>query len=185
MGLIRGELEDLAFSYLEPEAYQELQKTVVLKRKEFEVFLTELQDTIRKRLEENGVAAEVEGRVKRLYSIHQKGLRQHRTVDQIYDLLAVRVITDTIRNCYAALGVIHQVWRPVPGRLRITSRCPGRICTSRSTRRSSMPGGPLKSRFAPRKCIASPNKEWPRTGDTRTARTYPMPTISASCGCDS
>src|SRR6202162_5347100 len=98
MGLIRGELEDLAFSYLEPEAYQELQKTVVSKRKEFEEFLTELQDTIRKRLEENGIAAEVDGRVKRLYSIHQKSLRQHRTIDQIYDLLAVRVITDTIRT---------------------------------------------------------------------------------------
>src|SRR5438445_2797518 len=118
MGLIRGELEDLAFSYLEPEAYQELQKTVVSKRKEFEAFLVDLQDTVRKRLEENGIAAEVEGRVKRLYSIHQKSLRQHRTIDQIYDLLAVRVITDTIRNCYAALGVIHQVWRPVPGRFK-------------------------------------------------------------------
>jgi len=118
MGLIRGELEDLAFSYLEPEAYQELQKTVVSKRKEFEAFLTDLQDTIRKRLKENGIEAEVEGRVKRLYSIHQKSLRQHRTIDQIYDLLAIRVITDTIRNCYAALGVIHQVWRPVPGRFK-------------------------------------------------------------------
>jgi GTP pyrophosphokinase len=118
MGLIRGELEDLAFSYLEPEAYQELHKTVVSKRKEFETFLVELQDTVRKRLHENGISAEVEGRVKRLYSIHQKSLRQHRTIDQIYDLLAVRVITDTIRNCYAALGVIHQVWRPVPGRFK-------------------------------------------------------------------
>jgi GTP pyrophosphokinase len=118
MGLIRGELEDLAFSYLEPDAYQELQKTVVSKRKEFETFLMELQDTVRKRLQENGISAEVEGRVKRLYSIHQKSLRQHRTIDQIYDLLAVRVITDTIRNCYAALGVIHQVWRPVPGRFK-------------------------------------------------------------------
>jgi GTP diphosphokinase / guanosine-3',5'-bis(diphosphate) 3'-diphosphatase len=118
MGLIRGELEDLAFSYLEPEAYQELQKTVVSKRKEFEAFLKDLQETIRKRLKENGIEAEVEGRVKRLYSIHQKSLRQHRTIDQIYDLLAIRVITDTIRNCYAALGVIHQVWRPVPGRFK-------------------------------------------------------------------
>src|ERR1700736_1988257 len=118
MGLIRGELEDLAFSYLEPDAYQELHKTVVSKRKEFEAFLVELQDTVRKRLEENGIAAEVEGRIKRLYSIHQKSLRQHRTIDQIYDLLALRVITDTIRNCYAALGVIHQVWRPVPGRFK-------------------------------------------------------------------
>jgi len=118
MGLIRGELEDLAFSYLEPDAYQELSKTVVLKRKEFEAFLTELQDTIHKRLEENTIPADVEGRVKRLYSIHQKSLRQHRTIDQIYDLLAIRVICDTIRNCYAALGVIHQVWRPVPGRFK-------------------------------------------------------------------
>src|SRR5271170_498045 len=118
MGLIRGELEDLAFSYLEPESYQELQKTVVSKRKDFEAFLAELKDTIRKRLDENGITAEVDGRVKRLYSIHQKSLRQHRTVDQIYDLLAVRIITDTIRNCYAALGVIHQAWRPVPGRFK-------------------------------------------------------------------
>jgi len=118
MGLIRGELEDLAFSYLEPEAFQELQNTVVSKRKEFEAFLTDLQNTIRKQLAENGITAEVDGRVKRLYSIHQKSLRQHRTIDQIYDLLAVRVITDTIRNCYAALGAVHQVWRPVPGRFK-------------------------------------------------------------------
>jgi len=118
MGLIRGELEDIAFSYLEPESYKELQETVVAKRKEFEVFLTELKDTIRKRLEESGIQAVVDGRVKRLYSLHQKSLRQHRTVDQIYDLLAVRVITDTIRNCYAALGVVHQAWRPVPGRFK-------------------------------------------------------------------
>src|SRR3984893_1503777 len=118
MGLIRGELEDITFSYLEPEAYEELQNTVVAKRKEFETFLADLKDTIRKRLDENGIAAEVEGRVKRLYSIHQKSLRQHRTIDQIYDLLAVRVINDTIRICYAALEVIHQVWRPVPGRFK-------------------------------------------------------------------
>src|SRR5260370_3665680 len=78
----------------------------------------EWQEAVRKGLEENGIAAEGEGRVTRLYSIHQKSLRQHRTIDQIYDLLAVRVITDTIRNCYAALGVLHQVWRPVPGRFK-------------------------------------------------------------------
>jgi len=118
MGLIRGELEDLAFSYLEPEAYKELHETVVAKRKEFEAFLTELQTSIRKRLEDSGITAEVEGRIKRLYSVHQKSLRQHRTLDQIYDLLAIRIITDTIRSCYAALGVVHQAWRPVPGRFK-------------------------------------------------------------------
>jgi GTP pyrophosphokinase len=118
MGLIRGELEDLAFSYLEPEAYKELHETVVAKRKEFEAFLTELQTSIRKRLEDSGMTAEVEGRIKRLYSVHQKSLRQHRTLEQIYALLAIRSITDTIRNCYAALGVVHQAWRPVPGRFK-------------------------------------------------------------------
>ena len=88
------------------------------KRKEFETFLTELQDTIRKRLERWNSRRSAMAASKRLYSIHQKIMRQHRTLDQIYDLLAVRIITDTIRNCYAALGVIHQVWRPVPGRFK-------------------------------------------------------------------
>jgi GTP pyrophosphokinase len=77
-----------------------------------------VQDAIRKKLVENSVPAEVEGRIKRLYSIHQKSQRQQRTLDQIYDLLAIRVITDTVRNCYAALGVIHQIWSPVPGRFK-------------------------------------------------------------------
>lgn len=118
MGLIRGELEDLAFSYLEPEAYQELQKRVASKSKYHERFLHEVQDLIRKKLVENSIPAEVDGRIKRLYSIHQKIQRQQRAFDQIYDLLAVRVVTDTVRNCYAALGVIHQIWRPVPGRFK-------------------------------------------------------------------
>ena len=118
MGLIRGELEDLAFSYLEPASYLELQKTLQTRSKMFERFLDETQDIIRKRLVENSIPAEVEGRIKRVYSIHQKILRQQRGLDQIYDLLAVRVITDTVRNCYAALGVIHQIWRPVPGRFK-------------------------------------------------------------------
>jgi guanosine-3',5'-bis(diphosphate) 3'-pyrophosphohydrolase len=118
MGLIRGELEDLAFSYLEPAAYLELQKRVASKSKVYEKFLTEVQDAIRKKLVENGIPAEVEGRIKRLYSIHQKIVRQQRALDQIYDLLAVRVISDTVKNCYGALGVIHQIWRPVPGRIK-------------------------------------------------------------------
>ena len=118
MGLIRSELEDLAFSYLEPAAYLELQKKLETRSKAFDKFLQEVQDTIRSKLVEGGVPAEVEGRVKRLYSVHQKIERQQRSLEQIYDLLALRVITDTVRNCYAALGVIHQIWRPVPGRFK-------------------------------------------------------------------
>jgi len=118
MGLIRGELEDLAFHSLEPTAALDLEKKLAGKSRAHEKFLNEVQDTIRKKLVENSVPAEVEARIKRLYSIHIKIQRQQRTLDQIYDVLAVRVITDTVRNCYAALGVIHQLWRPVPGRFK-------------------------------------------------------------------
>jgi guanosine-3',5'-bis(diphosphate) 3'-pyrophosphohydrolase len=118
MGAMRGDLEDLAFSYLEPVAYLELHDTVAARRDEFETFLAGAQETIRRALLENNLSAQVEGRIKRLYSVHQKAQRQKRTVDQVYDLLAVRVVTDSVRNCYAALGVIHQLWRPVPGRFK-------------------------------------------------------------------
>ena len=118
MGLIRGELEDLAFRYLEPSAFFELQKKVVSKHKVQEKFLHEVQDAIRKKMVESGIPAEVEGRTKGLFSLHQKMLRQQRSIEQIYDLMAVRVITDTVKNCYAALGVVHQIWRPVPGRFK-------------------------------------------------------------------
>ena len=118
MGRIRGELEDLAFSYLEPASYLDLQKKVLSKRKTHDKFLAEVQALIRKKLVENSIPAEVEGRIKRLFSIHLKLERGQRTLDQIFDLLAVRVITDSVKSCYAALGVIHQIWRPVPGRFK-------------------------------------------------------------------
>jgi GTP diphosphokinase / guanosine-3',5'-bis(diphosphate) 3'-diphosphatase len=118
MGLIRGELEDLAFRYLEPEAFLELQKKVASKQKVFDKFLVEVQDAIRQKMVENGIPAEVQARIKRLYSLHLKIQKQQRTLDQVYDLMAVRVVTDTVKNCYAALGVIHQIWRPVPGRFK-------------------------------------------------------------------
>ena len=118
MGAIRGDLEDLAFRYLEPAAYVELKQKVADRSKEFETFLAEVQENIRRNLAENGLPAEVEGRVKRLYSIHLKSQRQRRALGQIYDLLAVRIVTDSVRSCYAALGAVHQLWRPVPGRFK-------------------------------------------------------------------
>jgi GTP diphosphokinase / guanosine-3',5'-bis(diphosphate) 3'-diphosphatase len=118
MGLIRGELEDLAFRYLEPAAFIELQKKVASKQKVHERFLADVQESIREKLVASGIPAEVQGRTKRIYSLHLKMEKQPRPLDQIYDLLAVRVITDNVKNCYAALGVIHQIWRPVPGRFK-------------------------------------------------------------------
>jgi GTP diphosphokinase / guanosine-3',5'-bis(diphosphate) 3'-diphosphatase len=118
MSVIRGELEDLSFRYLEPEAFLALQKEVIEKAPVHRRFLEEVQTTIRSRLVENGIPAELEARVKGLYSLHRKILRQERSLEQVYDLLAIRVITDNERNCYAALGVVHHIWRPVPGRFK-------------------------------------------------------------------
>src|SRR5579885_196105 len=116
MGLVRNELEDLSFRVLEPEGFLALQKEVTAKAPIHKRFLEEVQSTIRTKLVESGIPAELEARVKGLYSLHRKLVRQERGLEQVYDLLAVRVITDTERNCYAALGVVHHIWRPVPGR---------------------------------------------------------------------
>src|SRR5580700_8572885 len=118
MGLIRGELEDLSFRYLEPESFLDIQKKISTKQKVFDKFLHEVQDAVRSKMIENGIPAEVQARIKRLYSLHLKIQKQQRTLDQVFDLLALRVITDTVKNCYAALGVIHQIWPPVPGRFK-------------------------------------------------------------------
>src|SRR5450432_4213618 len=118
MAVINDELENLAFRYLEPDAYFSLQKEVTDKAPVHKKFLEDVQNSIRSRLVENGITAEIEARVKGLHSLHSKIVRHERSLDQIYDLLAVRVITDNERNCYAALGVMHHVWRPVPGRFK-------------------------------------------------------------------
>jgi GTP diphosphokinase / guanosine-3',5'-bis(diphosphate) 3'-diphosphatase len=118
MALIKGELEDLSFRYLEPDAFLALQKEVTEKSPIHKRFLEEVQSAIRSKLVENSIPAELEARVKGLYSLQHKITCQERTLEQIYDLLAVRVITDTERNCYAALGVVHHIWRPVPGRFK-------------------------------------------------------------------
>src|SRR5690242_1844379 len=118
MGLVRNELEDLSFRVLDAEGFLALQKEVTEKAPVHQRFLDEVQSTIRTRLVENSIPAELEARVKGLYSLHQKLVRQERGLEQVYDLLAVRVVTDSDRNCYAALGVVHHIWRPVPGRFK-------------------------------------------------------------------
>ncbi len=118
MGKMRGELEDLAFSYLEPEAYRRIQAAVDSRRAGGEEFLEQVQARVRTALAEHEIPARLEGRIKRIYSIYQKLERQRIDVDQVYDLLALRVITDSVKDCYAVLGVIHSVWRPVPGRIK-------------------------------------------------------------------
>ncbi|MGH9489230.1 MAG: RelA/SpoT family protein [Terriglobales bacterium] len=118
MGKIRGELEDLAFSYLEPEAYAQVQQAVEKRRPVNEAFLAQVRARVESALAEHDIPCRVEGRIKRFYSIWQKLRRQAIEIEQVYDLLAVRVITDSVRDCYAALGIIHNTWHPVPGRIK-------------------------------------------------------------------
>jgi guanosine-3',5'-bis(diphosphate) 3'-pyrophosphohydrolase len=118
MGKIRGELEDLGFRFLDPIAYQQVHETVEGRRKQGEQFLGRMELLLRDKLKEAGITAKVESRIKRVYSIHKKLVRQHISVDQVYDLCAMRVITQSVQDCYAVLGIVHNAWRPVPGRIK-------------------------------------------------------------------
>jgi guanosine-3',5'-bis(diphosphate) 3'-pyrophosphohydrolase len=118
MGKIRGELEDLGFRYVDSIGYQQVHDAVEARRKAGEAFLSRVETVFRDKLKEAGITATVESRIKRLYSIHKKLQRQHITVEQVYDLYAMRVITQSIQDCYAVLGIIHNLWRPVPGRIK-------------------------------------------------------------------
>src|ERR1700680_4597879 len=118
MGKIRGELEDLGFRYLDPLTHQQVHDAVEARRKQGEQFLARVEQTLRDKLKEAAITAEVERRIKRLFSIHKKLVRQKISVDQVYDLYAMRVITKSLQDCYAVLGIVHNVWRPVPGRIK-------------------------------------------------------------------
>ena len=118
MGKIRAELEDLSFQYLEPEAAEELNRELEGTRASNEAFLKEIKHIIEVKLARDGIPAHLEVRVKRPFSVFLKLRRQKIVLDQVYDLLAVRIITDSVKNCYGALGVIHNEWRPIPGRIK-------------------------------------------------------------------
>jgi GTP pyrophosphokinase len=118
MGKIRGELEDLSFKYLEPDASAELMREIEAYRQQNEEFLNKMRHDVEVNLARENIPARVEGRLKRAYSIYQKMKRQKIGLDQVYDLLALRIITDSVKNCYAALGVIHNEWHPIPGRIK-------------------------------------------------------------------
>src|SRR6187397_3311860 len=119
MSKVKNELEELAFKSLESKAYESLQKKVEAKRKHAESIIGDLTKTIRAKLEEAQVPLiELDGRIKRLYSIHRKLIRQKIDLEQVYDFVALRVITSSVKDCYAVLGIIHQTWSPVPGRIK-------------------------------------------------------------------
>jgi len=118
MSKIKNELEDLSFQYLEPEGYKDLAAQVDERRREAFAFIEKIKGTVQDKLAGAGLQATLEGRIKRLYSIHQKLRRQRIGLAQVYDFVALRVIVSTIPDCYAVLGILHNLWRPVPGRIK-------------------------------------------------------------------
>jgi guanosine-3',5'-bis(diphosphate) 3'-pyrophosphohydrolase len=115
---LKAELEDLAFFYLEPEAYQQIQEGLARKKGEREKYIEEVCQLLREKLEANHIQGEVSGRLKHFYSIYRKLQAQQITLDELYDLLAFRIVVGTVPECYETLGVIHALFRPVPGRLK-------------------------------------------------------------------
>ncbi|MDE3154238.1 MAG: bifunctional (p)ppGpp synthetase/guanosine-3',5'-bis(diphosphate) 3'-pyrophosphohydrolase [Acidobacteriota bacterium] len=119
MSKVKNELEELSFKYLEPKVYEALRARVEAKRKSIEGTVEGLKRTIAAKLAEAQVpVVAIDGRIKRLYSISEKLKRQKIDLDQVYDFVALRIITESVKDCYAALGIIHQTWPPVPGRIK-------------------------------------------------------------------
>src|SRR5256885_7943256 len=118
IGQIKWELEDLAFRHLDPEAYAEVVSRVARKRQERERLVSDLREILARELEKIEMRAEITGRPKHMYSIHQKMTKDEKDFSQIYDLLAIRVLVDSVKDCYGVLGVVHSLWKPLPGRFK-------------------------------------------------------------------
>jgi guanosine-3',5'-bis(diphosphate) 3'-pyrophosphohydrolase len=118
MSRIRNELEDLSFQFLEPDAYHELQAQVADRQREAQGFIDHIRSVILARTEAAGIKAQVDSRIKRLYSLHRKLHRQRIDFEQVYDFLAFRILVASVADCYAVLGLLHNMWRPVPGRIK-------------------------------------------------------------------
>lgn len=115
---IKSELEDLAFRYLKPEEFYALVAKVAMRKKERERYIKDVKKSLQDKLSEHGIEGDIAGRSKHLYSIHLKMERQGIDFDQVFDLIAFRVIVDSVRDCYAVLGIIHSAWKPIPGRFK-------------------------------------------------------------------
>jgi len=115
---VKSELEDTSFKYLNPEAYHDLKEQIAARRQERETYVVKIRERVSQELERAGIQARVLGRPKHFYSIFQKMVRQDIPFDDVYDVMGLRIITDSLRNCYAALGTLHSLWTPVPGRFK-------------------------------------------------------------------
>lgn len=115
---IKIELDDLSLKYLEPDAYYDLVHQIAQRKSVRDEYVQKLVEEVRQHIKDAGIPAQVDGRAKHFFSIYKKMVNQHKTLDQIYDLFAIRIIVDSVKDCYAALGVIHEMYKPIPGRFK-------------------------------------------------------------------
>ena len=115
---VKVELDDLSLKYLQPDVYYDLVDKIAVRKVERERYVQNIVDEVSAHIERAGIKAKIDGRVKHFFSIYKKMKNQNKTIDQIYDLFAVRIIVDTVKDCYAALGVIHEMYKPIPGRFK-------------------------------------------------------------------
>ena len=115
---IKVELDDLSLKFLQPEVYHDLERQLKLGKEAREKFVKDIVAEVKQHIDNAGIPCEIDGRVKHFFSIYKKMVNQDKTLDQIYDLFAVRIIVDTVKDCYAALGVIHEMYKPIPGRFK-------------------------------------------------------------------
>jgi GTP pyrophosphokinase len=167
---VKCELEDLALRHVMPAVYSDLRTKVEQRRKDRAGYVDEVKKQLRAKLAENDLQGECSGRPKHLYSIYRKMERQGIEFDQVYDLIAFRVIVASVRDCYAVLGVIHATWKPIAGRFKDYIAMPKpNMYQSLHTTVIGPYGERMGCRFALRRCTGWPRRGSPLTGSTRRA----------------
>ena len=181
---VKSELEDISFKYLNPEAYHDLKEQIASRRQEREAYVAKIRERVSVELEGSGSSQSARA-PKHFFSIYQKMLRQKISFDDVYDVIGLRIITDSVRNCYAALGTLHALWTPVPGRFKDFIALPKpNLYQSLHTTLMGPQGERVEFRFAPKTCIRPPNRELPPIGATRKGArvTRRSPRSSPGCG---
>ena len=166
---IKVELDDLSLKYLEPDVYYDLVDKIAMRKSEREEYIQGIVDEVSEHIKKAGIEAKIDGRVKHFFSIYKKMKNQHKTIDQIYDLFAVRIIVDTVKDCYAALGVIHEMYKPIPGRFKDYIAMPKAEYVSVSAHDAdrTAPGSPLRFRSELMRCTVWRNTVSPPTGNIK------------------
>ena len=183
---IKVELDDLSLEYLKPDVYKELVSKVNERKLEREQYVQQIAQEVREHIKEAGIDGKVDGRVKHFFSIYRKMVNQGKSLDQIYDLFAVRIIVNTVKDCYAALGIIHDMYKPIPNRFKDYIATPKANMYQSLHTTSASPDSRLKFRSGRSRCTARRNMVLPRTGSTRwlpTERRSTIPNRKSCHGC--